>query len=506
MSTRGRRFPPRLVAALVLAVFAASCVQELPPGSDRPNVILIVTYDQNADTLAFMPTVQRLMAEGTTFTRAYAPTPLCCPCRASLLRGQYPHNHGVRSNDGLSGGFPSFLASGAEASTLATWLQGGGYRTALVGKYFNTYPEGLVPPEGFSSPGERYVPPGWSEWYGLLDVPGDARANPYALYNYPMNQNGRVVRYGGAPGDYQTDVLRDLAVDFIKRSSKGANPFFLYLAPTAPHEPPIPAPRHQNLFPDLQAPRPPSFNEADMSDKPAWLAGAPLLSAERVAKLDETYRKQAQMLLAVDEAIAALLDTLRADGELESTYLVFTSDNGLHHGEHRLANVKLTPYDASVRVPLVVRGPGVQAGRTVETLTLLSDVAPTLADLVDVPTPAFVDGRSLAPWLGGRSDPEPRQQVLHEFWPREGFPDDAPRPLPIPAYRALRSPEYLYAEYHYPDGREERELYDLTRDPFELENLAATADEALLAALSAKLDALGSCQAAACREAEDSPL
>ena len=153
-----------------------------------------------------------------------------------------------------------------------------------------------------------------------------------------------------------------------------------------------------------------------------------------------------------------------------------------------------------------MRGPGVPAGQTVDALSLLSDLAPTLTDLADAPTPDFVDGRSLAPWLGkGNATPE-RQQVLHEFWPKEGFLPNDPRPLPIPTYQALRSSKYLYVNYSYPDGRKEEELYDLKRDPFELENIAATADGALLSALSAKLDTLRTCQAAACREAEDSPL
>ncbi len=457
----------------------------------------------------FMPTVQRLLVgQGTSFTSAYATTPLCSPSRASILTGQYAHNHGVRSNDGTSGGFPEFFASGAETSTLAASLQSSGYRTALMGKYFNAYPEGKVPPEGFSSPGKRYVPPGWDEWFGFLDFFEDGRGSgPYAMYDYSVNHNGRVRRYGNLPRDYQTDVLSDAATDFVTRNSKKSEPFFLYLAPTAPHLPAVPAPRHQAMFAGLQAPRPPSFNEADMSDKPMWLTGAPLLSSEHIANLDETYRKQAQMLLAVDEMIASLVDALEATGELESTYLVFTSDQGLHNGEHRLVSKKLTPYDASARVPLVVRGPGVPAGREVDALSLLSDIAPTLTDLADAPTPEFVDGRSLAPWLSkGASVPEGRQQVLHEFWPKEGFPPGSPRPLPIPAYQALRSSEYLYVNYSYPDGRQEEELYDLKRDPFELNNIASTADGALLSALSAKLNALQTCKEATCRAVEDSPL
>ncbi len=503
MSTKARHIWQLSLAALTLVLFLASCFQTLPP-SDRPNIILILTDDQNADTVQFMPTVQRLMAEGTTFSQTYAPTALCCPSRASLLRGQYPHNHGVRSNDGLNGGFPAFLTSGSETSTLATWLEDDGYRTALIGKYFNAYPTGLVPPVGFTNPGQNYIPPGWNEWYGLIDIPQSAAANPYAMYNYPMNQNGRVVRYGNAPQDYQTDVLRNLAVDFVRRSAKGTEPFFLYLAPTAPHEPPVPAPRHQDLFPGLQAPRPPSFNEADMSDKPAWLAGRASLNEAAIAKIDTFYRKQAQMLQAVDEMIAALLETLQANGELTSTYIVFMSDNGMHYGEHRLDLYKLTPYAASARVPLVVKGPGVPAGQIVDAPTLVSDVAPTLTDLVGTPTPAFVDGRSLGAWLGRGGTLPVRQQLLHEFWPREGFPEDAARPLPIPVYRALRSAEYLYTVYSYPDGHEEQELYNLKSDPFELENIAASADPALLSALSSKLGELSGCQASACRQAEDS--
>ena len=498
-----------LGAALLLMFLGVSCLRTGPPGTGNPNIILIVTDDQNADTLAFMPNVQRLLIDGgTSFSQAFAPTPLCCPARASLLRGQYTHNHGVKSNDGVNGGFPKFYDVGIESSTLATWLQDGGYRTALVGKYFNAYPEGLVPPGGFDSPGRRYVPPGWGEWYGLIDVPRNPRANPYAMYGYQMNQNGWLKRYRNDQDDYLTDVLGGLATDFVDKAARADAPFFLYLAPTAPHLPAIPAPRHRGRFDGLDAPRSPSFNEVDLSDKPAWLAGKGALSAEAISRLDQSYRRQAEMLLAVDEVLASLVDRLRARGELTSTYIVFTSDHGLTSGQHRLSRSKLTPYDASTRVPLAIAGPGVPAGRTVDALTLLSDVAPTVADLADVPAPAFVDGRSLKPWLRKNvSRIKAREQVLHEFWPREGFPVDVreepDQALQVPEYRALRSKRYLYAEYSYPDGTQEPELYDLIRDPFELDNFADAADKALLKSLSDKLAELQSCKAATCREAEN---
>ncbi len=509
-----RRFLFSLVAFLILSFLGVSLSRNVHLGdAERANVILIVTDDQNADTLAFMPTLQRLLvAQGTNFTSAYAPTPLCCPGRATILRGQYAHNHGVKSNDGVNGGFPKFYTAGNEASTLATWFQDEGYRTALIGKYFNAYPEGLVPPERFTFPGERYIPPGWGEWFGLLDIPRDDYTNPYKMYDYRMNQNGRIVRYGDNPDDYLTDVLSGLAVDFLKDNVGKRDPFFLYLTPTAPHLPAIPALRHTDIFKGLKAPRPPSFNEFDLSDKPSWLINRRALTPEQVALLDESYRQQVQMLLAVDEMLAALIKTLRARGELASTYIMFTSDHGLHSGDHRLVSTKLTPYRASARVPLIVRGPGVAAARTVDSLALLSDVAPTLSDLVDVPTPAFIDGRSLVSWLGRRTSEEPttRKQILHEFWPREGFPLDvreaSTRPLTIPTYQALRSARYLYVEYRYPDGQQEKELYDLKRDPFELDNIAGRADAQLLNRLSVKLDKLQRCKAASCRREEDNPL
>jgi arylsulfatase A-like enzyme len=235
-----------LSVVLLLSFLSVSCVRgDRSSEVERPNIILIVTDDQNADTITYMPNLQRLLVEGgTSFSQAFSPTPLCCPSRASILRGQYAHNHGVRSNDGINGGFPKFFDTGEESSTLATWLQEGGYRTALVGKYFNAYPESLVPPEGYRSPGEQHVPPGWDEWYGLLDIPKDLRTNPYDMYGYPMNQNGRIVRYGDDKEDYLTDVLGDLAVEFVDDAAQADDPLLPLLRPdrAAPARHPGPTP------------------------------------------------------------------------------------------------------------------------------------------------------------------------------------------------------------------------------------------------------------------------
>lgn len=497
----------RLYSSLLLLVFLSAC-STTPP---RPNVIVIVTDDQLASSLAFMPTLQReLLDEGTVFPNAFASTPLCCPARVSILRGQYAHNHLVRSNGGAEGGFPKLYDTGFEASTLATWLQGAGYRTAMMGKYLNAYPygpEGENPP-GYVAPRVNYVPPGWSEWYGFIDVPRDPRNSPYAMYDYKVNANGRIRHYGNRPEDYQTDVLADLAADFVRRTAPRPHPFFLLLAPTAPHLPAVPAPRHLGTFANLQAPRPPSFNEGDLQDKPRWLRDLPPFSEADLREIDAVYRAQAQMLLGVDDLLHTLLTALRETGALENTYLVFTSDHGWHSGEHRLFSIKLTPYDASARIPLVIRGPGIPKGERREHLVLNTDLAPTVAAWAGVSPPAWVDGRSLAPVL--QADPVPlsrwRRAVLTEFWPRRALEADPENPGPkvrVPQYRAVRTLDRLYVEYRYLDGTTEGELYDLARDPFELENRYAEADPTLREALAAHAEALQSCAGALCRELEN---
>jgi N-acetylglucosamine-6-sulfatase len=515
-----RHWPLVLISVLtaLLAVPLAVAPQEVSPAASsaalprRPNIVLVVTDDQDARAVEAMPTVMALLHEqGVRFTHFFASTPLCCPARVSLLRGQYAHNHGVLGNGGPNGGFATFRRLGGEDSTVATWLHDAGYRTALLGKYLNGYPEDTDP---------TYVPPGWDEWDALaVEAPAGG-----GYVDYELNENGRRVAYGHDAADYSTDVLAAKATDFIARTTAADQPFFLYLAPFAPHDPRIPAPRHGQAFAEAWAPRSAAFNEADVSDKPGWVRDRPVLSDEQVAEIDARYRDRLRTLLAVDEMVATLVETLEATGELENTYLFFTSDNGFHLGEHRLPIGKETPYEAAVRVPLLVRGPGVPAGIAVDSLALNVDLAPTLAELAGVPVPPFVDGRSLVPLLRGSPPTGWRQAVLLEFFGviRDGglgTPSVAPAvrdatPVPeedgevallgprAPPYRALRTPGLLYIEY----AGEVRELYDLRADPQELENLAGRADSALLTRLSARLAELRGCVAATCRVVEDAPL
>jgi arylsulfatase A-like enzyme len=433
---------------------------------------LIVTDDQDVGTLSFMPSLDEVLVErGASFRNAFVVITACSPSRASILRGQYSHNHGLLLNDGPDGGFHGFHALALEDSTLATWLQSAGYRTALVGKYLNGYEE------------PSFVPPGWDEWYVKTKK---------GYYDYVLSENGRAVAYGSEAPDYLTDVLSRKAVEFIGRDAEKNQPFFLYLAPWAPHRPAVPAPRHSEEFASLRAPRPPSFDEEDVSDKPEYIRARRRLSSEEIAETDALYRNRIRSLQAVDEMVAAIVEILEETDQIENTYIVFTSDSGYHLGQHRLRRGKGGPYEENIRVPLVIRGPGIPAGRSIDRFALNIDLAPTLAEFARLSVPAFVDGRSLAPVLAAKGLPaEPwRQSFLIEHWGD------------VKAFRTLRTENATYVEYE--NG--ERELYDLSRDPHELTNAYSTADPQLLDRLSSRLGALGDCAGQSCRDIEDAPM
>jgi len=388
-----------------------------------------------------------------------------------------------------SGGFEKFYEMGHEDSTIATWLQAGGYRTALVGKYLNNY--------GADDP--RHVPVGWNEWYALAgkDIP---------YYNYRLNENGEKPSsrnlYYDKVEDYQTDVLASKAESYVQRAAGYDKPFFLYLAPKAPHTPLTPAPRHQEEFAELRAPRPPSFAEDDVRDKPSW-ARRHQLTPEEIAKIDDAYRNRLRMLLAVDEMISRLVEVLKDAGKPENTYIVFSSDNGYHLGEHQLPPNKRTAYEEDLRVPLIVRGPGVPAGQTLDQFALNIDLAPTFAELAGAPVPASVDGRALVPLLTGEMPATWRSTFLLEGWNdvEEDSAEAADQLKGMPDYKAMRTAKYKYVEY----DSGEKELYDLEADPYELDSIHDSADSSLTQDLKTKLDALRSCAGDACREAEYAP-
>jgi N-acetylglucosamine-6-sulfatase len=481
----------RVIPVLAL-LFGLSMVPVVQPSESPaaagtpPNFVVIVVDDLDSASVSYMPAVNQLLAErGATFSRFFATTPLCCPSRASLLRGQYAHNHGVLRNTGEDAGFKAFHESGDESETIATALDAAGYQTALIGKYLN----------GYASPREAssYVPPGWDYWVAGVDH------DAYNSFNYDLNVNGEIVRHGDQARDYMTDVLAAHALDFLDQSAGSNQPFFLYLAPYAPHSPSTPAPRHQGIFAGESAPRTPAFNERNIQDKPDWVRSS-RLSEERIARIDSGYRQRLESLMAVDEMIDVVVQRLDERGALENTYVLFLSDNGYFLGEHRQPHGKDAPYDAASRVPFIARGPGIAEGSSVQKIALNIDLFPTLAELAGIATPPFVDGRSLAPLIMG-SDRGWRDVALIEGFGKETESNEGAE-TSTPAFRALRSEDVLYTEYE----TGERELYNLRKDPYQIANIAREVPKSLLREYSRQLEALATCAGSECARLENDPL
>ena len=255
-----------------------------------------------------MPIVRsRLIDQGVNFTDAFVVNPLCCPSRTSILTGAYSHSTGIYTNEPPHGGFADFH----DRSTIATWLDAAGYQNALVGKYLNGYAH------------TTYIPPGWDFW--ISQQTGE-------YYDYVLTHNHVLRWFGHSPSDYSTRVLTRHAVQFLRRAER---PFFLYFAPSAPHSPAVPAPDDARAFPNLPPWRPASYDEANVSDKPAWVTRLHLSAAKR-KRIDRFRRDQYRSLLAVDESVGRILDALVAKHQLHDTLIVFMSDNGLEWGEHRV--------------------------------------------------------------------------------------------------------------------------------------------------------------------------
>jgi arylsulfatase A-like enzyme len=504
----------RLATVVVLALHVAcggggSSNSTRPPDQQSPNMVFILTDDQALTDMAYMPQVKALLVDqGMTFQSHYVTLSLCCPSRVSGLRGQFAHNTAIFDNSAPDGGFSAVYALGLEQSTVATWLSAAGYRTAMLGKYLNGYPD--------TAPSKTYIPPGWTEWVSPND------GYPYKAYNYTLNVNGTSVSYGETEADYLTDVLSTKAVDFINRSidQHPGQPFFLYLASYAPHAPATPAPRHAHLFPGVQAPRTASFNEADVSDKPPWVQAQPLLTAEQIAGIDDLYRKRLQSLQAVDEMVKAVVDTLQAKGQLANTYIFFASDNGFHQGQHRLDSGKMTAFEEDLRVPLVVRGPGIAAGSSATSMTANVDYASTFAEIGGAIAPSFVDGRSLLPLLRGQVPADWRQALLLEHKTvknpddsllarngtlepsdpfEKGAGDSRPDIAPFSGLRTVDGKTYV----EYEDGS--FELYDNEADPAQLANVYSSTPPDRKLQLSRWLGTLKGASGTTLRQAERSP-
>jgi N-acetylglucosamine-6-sulfatase len=445
----------------------------------KPNIVFILADDMRKDDMMYMPKTHSLLREqGMGFRNAFVSNAICCPSRATIMRGQYSHNTGVWSNSSTDspsttiGGRQAYLENGNEADNVATRLQDAGYRTGLFGKYLNGY-------------NTVEVPPGWDSWF--------AHVNGIDYYDYQINDDRTIKHYESTSADYETDVIANHAKAFIDTSAEASVPFFAYVAPKAPHLPTTPAPRDLHTYDGLKARRPPSFNEKDVKDNLSWIRQLPRFSDATKATIDNQHERRAESLQAVDDLVAGVVSTLKDKGVLSNTYIFFTSDNGWHEGEHRIQQGKWRPYEEDIHMPLLVRGPGVAAGSTTYKLVLNTDYLPTFTELAGEQIPPYVDGRSLRPVLDG-SVTSWRSAILLEA--AANFSQ---------AYRGIRTvttntiSRRKYVEY----AGGARELYNLESDTYELTNSYDAA--APPTSLAMRLQALKVCAAYTCRAAEDGP-
>lgn len=441
-----------------------------------PNIVVVMTDDQAVDTMAAMPRTERLLGDtGTSFSNAVVSFPLCCPSRAAFLTGQYAHNNNVRDNGPPDGGIGAL----DQTETLPVWLRQAGYNTTFVGKYLNGYGKA-------ENGGPEFIPPGWVNWYAL--TAGDKTS----AYDYEVNENGKLVGYGTDEADYKTDVMSDLADAAIKDSVDRPRPFFLWVATSDPHTDnglgpdarrnPLPAPRDLGSFKGAEPPQPKSFDEADVSDKPKWLQDLPRLSSEQLAEIRTLYVSQLESLGAVDDLVARLVSALRQAGELRNTLVVFTSDNGFIRGQHRIDSGKSLIYEEAIRVPLLMTGPGIPKGQRFGDVVANVDLSPTILRAADVKPGLNQDGLPLQPVLNsGHSRPP----VLLEIFGRKDGD-----------VFGVRTNDWVYAEHS--DGF--AELYNLSRDPLQLDNMAGQPSAAAeQGRLSRTLTTLRDCSGQNCR-------
>lgn len=482
-----------------------------------------------------MPTFTALEREGVRFTQSFVPTAICCASRSSTLSGKCGHNTNVLTNGGPQGGWAQFkdedgTAPGSTPSTINAALAGAGYRTGLFGKYLNGYEtaaDGTLPP----------VPPGWTDWHVFVD-PGLASYTGYG-YDILAASPGKapaLESYGFLPRDYSTDVLRDKATAFLRDAAAAGKPSFLFFSGTAPHVPLKAAPRHKAIASKWSCASLPGLDErpnffadgASFDDKPLWLRASKDKRGSDTMKAYncKDWEDRLGSLYAADEALAALVSTLKATGEWQRTLLVVTSDNGYNLGAHTLVH-KMAPYEESIRVPLFIAGGaslGLRGGTEVRA-ALNVDLAPTFREAAGLAPAPDADGRSLLPLARGALPSTPwRTRIPLEYAggaAGNGIGSELPKSflyvtgpaiaLDIPPYRGVRTTPTTASEHAYkmvewyadPEhpSAHEYEIYDVTEDPFELANLVVTQPAraaALASVLLPKLEEVSSCKGAAC--------
>jgi N-acetylglucosamine-6-sulfatase len=454
-----------VLLVLVAGVVTVAVSARSSHASSRPNVVVIEVDDMRSSEMQYMTQTLALL-QGTTFSQSYVSTSMCCPSRAAFLSGQYTQNNLVTNN--------SAYRKFNHANTVATWLHGSGYFTSIIGKYLNGY--------GCATT----LPPGWDHWQALC-------ASIYNMYGYSLRDGTTTVKYGSTAADYQTDVLAQRSVATIDEASSSGKPFFLWITPTAPHSGPGPrvAPRYATAMSNWTLPTPPSFNEANVSDKPAWVQALKPITASQKSSLRTDELRRIRMLLAADDLVAQVVNELTATGQIDNTVIMFTSDNGFMRGEHRVRTGKEVEFQESLSVPLLISGPGFPVG-TNNNPVMNTDLAPTIAALAGVTPGRVQDGRSILPVVQGVADWS-RRAIRHFVTPDNTSDGGTP---PHPSADGIRAGPYTYFEL----STGERELYDHSADPYELTNVFGQPKySSLQSQLQQMLRVLKTCAGASCQ-------
>ncbi|KAI0157239.1 Arylsulphatase [Xylariaceae sp. FL1272] len=477
-----------ILSALTLSAGLASSQEAQVPliGQDtpkKPNIVFVLTDDQDVhlNSLDYMPFVRKhIIEKGTSFKKHYCTTSLCCPSRVTLWTGKLAHNTNVTDVKPPYGGYPKFVSRGYNDDWFPVWLEEAGYNSYYTGKLFNAHTI-----ENYNSP----FPRGFAGTDFLLDP------YTYSYLNSTFQSNSDSPK--SYEGQYSTDVLAEKAYALLDQAvnDEDGKPFFLTVAPIAPHSnvevketgegrgvlfsEPVPADRHKDLFPDEIVPRTPSFNP-EFPSGANWIHTLPLQNESNVAYNDHFQRQRLRSLQAVDEIVDSLVTKLSNYGILDNTYIVYSSDNGFHIGQHRLQPGKTCGYEEDINVPLIIRGPGVSANESVDLVTTHTDLAPTFLSLLGIPLRSDFDGspipvtksqisREVAKAKTGGSR---REHANIEFWGTsltEGI--HQPRHEEFNTYKSLRLSGEEYDFYYAVWCTNEHELYDMRNDPYQLTNL-----------------------------------
>ncbi|KAK9419916.1 putative Arylsulfatase [Seiridium unicorne] len=495
-----------LVAAAVAKLAAATAAaatnhdpDPCPPTSPKPNFIFIMTDDQDLhlSSMDYMPAVDRhFTKEGTTFDKHYATVSLCCPSRVTLLTGRAAHNTNVTDIKPPFGGYPQFIAEGWNDNYLPVWLQAEGYNTYMAGKLMN----------GFSETNCNDPPPnGWTSRDLFIDP------NTYTYYNASMQKDQGEVKF--YPGEYSTDMVANKSIDFLDDAIHAGQPFFLAVTPIGPHSElvddgfthPLPAQRHEHMYPGLKAPRTSNFNP-DVPSSGGWIKTLDPLNDTVIDYMDDWYRNRILALQSVDDLVDNILERLHKDPDvLDNTYLIYTSDNGYHIGQHRLAPGKTCAIEEDINIPFVIRGPGIEKGKRVSIPTTHTDIVPTLFQLAGIPLQDEFDGQPMPVTSDQLNELDncshKTEHIGVEYWgigllegkyQGNGTLIDNGGGL-FNTYKALRVIADDYNIAYVVWCLNEHELYDMEADPGQMNNLYdtnGTINNWPVPKLTARIDAL----------------